>query len=130
MNFTILKIFTIIFCSIFIVIGAGSTILAILSGGDFLSLTHGIAFIIIPTIILKMSLSSIKERKRQLLNFKKMTYEWYKNEHPEHIQNNKVYCFSCGGQKINARALMNHTYHREHFCTQCGKTLYYSPEQS
>ncbi len=24
----------------------------------------------------------------------------------------------------------NHTYHREHFCTQCGKTLYYSPEQS
>ncbi len=35
----------------------------------------------------------------------------------------------CNNERIHVRALMNRTFHREHFCTQCGKTLYYSPEQ-
>lgn len=66
---------------------------------------------------------------KQLSRFQKMTYEWYQSEHLEHVRGNRVSCFVCGNDRIHVRALMNRTFHREHFCTQCGNTLYYSPEQ-
>lgn len=67
---------------------------------------------------------------RNFLKFTKMTYDWYRSEYPSNVNGNKVSCYSCGNNRIHVRALMNRTYYREHFCTQCGKTLYYSPEQN
>jgi len=67
-------------------------------------------------------------RFRQLTRFQTMTYDWYRTTYPANVQPNRVSCFSCGATRINARALMNRTFHREHFCVQCGKALYYSPE--
>jgi hypothetical protein len=66
---------------------------------------------------------------RQLSRFQKMTYFWYKEAYPACVQENRMSCFVCGGTNIQVRKLMNRTFHREHFCAQCGKTLYFSPEQ-
>ena len=64
----------------------------------------------------------------QFVRRRSKNYEWYKTEHSGCLKNGKVSCYTCGGTRIHARGLMNHTYTREHFCTQCGTTLYYSPE--
>lgn len=55
-------------------------------------------------------------------------YDWYRAEHPEQVTKAGVKCFKCGGGRIHVRGLMQRTYMREHFCTQCGTALYYSPE--
>lgn len=55
-------------------------------------------------------------------------YDWYRTEHPEQVTKAGVKCFKCGGGRIHVRGLMQRTYMREHFCTQCGTALYYSPE--
>ena len=123
MNYAVSKIFIIVFCSIFMVIGGGAIVSALLSGGNLFVLVWGAMFFFIPLAIMR-------GRLKQLSTFEKMTYDWYKLEYPEHVKGNRVSCFSCGNARINVRALMNRTFHREHFCTQCGKTLYYSPEQS
>lgn len=68
-------------------------------------------------------------REQVIKNLKAMSYESYKASHPDNVRGNRVTCFHCGGDRINIRSLMNHLYHREHICVQCGKTLYYSPEQ-
>jgi len=122
MNYGTSKVFIMIFCSIFMLIG-GVAIVAAVVGGNLFFLVWGAMFFFIPLTIMR-------GRLKQLSTFEKMTYEWYKSEYSEHVQGNKVSCFSCGNPRIHARALMNRTFHREHFCTQCGKTLYYSPEQS
>jgi hypothetical protein len=67
-------------------------------------------------------------RLRQIRKFETKTYLWYKSAFPGNVQGNRVTCNSCGNGRINVRALLNRTYHREHFCTQCGKALYYSAE--
>ena len=122
MNYGTSKIFIIVFCSIFMLIG-GVAIVSAVVGGNLFFLVWGAMFFFIPLTIMR-------RRLKQLSTFEKMTYDWYKSAHPEHVQGNRVSCFSCGNARINVRALMNRTFHREHFCTQCGKTLYYSPEQS
>lgn len=66
---------------------------------------------------------------KRIAKFEKMSYEWYLSENPKDSKTKKLACNSCGSNRINVRALMQHTYTREHFCAECGKTLYYSPEQ-
>ena len=121
MRYTLYKIFVVAFCSIFVVIGVPSLLRGIQHGSLF-NLVWGGMFVLLPIAIAMYWL-------KQLSRFQKMTYEWYKAEHPEQVQVNRVACFVCGNERIHVRALMNRTFHREHFCTQCGKTLYYSPEQ-
>lgn len=123
MKYTFQKIFIGVFCSTFVMIGGPSLINAIQHGGNFFGLVWGGMFVFIPIGIAIFWF-------KQLSRFQKMTYHWYKNAHAEHVNGNKVSCFECGNEHIHVRALMNRTFHREHFCTQCGKTLYYSPEQS
>lgn len=65
-----------------------------------------------------------KENKQRLEN----NFDKYKVDHPDCISGGKVKCYTCGSQRVHARGLMNRTFTREHFCTQCGTTLYYSPE--
>ena len=59
---------------------------------------------------------------------KDRNFDWYRTTYSSHFRNGRVTCHKCGCARINARALLRHTYMREHFCTQCGETLYYSPE--
>lgn len=63
-----------------------------------------------------------------MAKYKQMSYAWYKATYPNHTHANGVSCHSCGGRRTNVRSLREHTYTRAHFCTQCGTTLYYSPE--
>lgn len=84
-------------------------------------LAIGSALCLIGYLGMKSAISSI-------IFFKNRNYEWYKKTFPNSIVRNKVTCFHCGNNRIHVRSIFNRTYHREHFCTQCGKTLYYSPE--
>jgi hypothetical protein len=129
MKHGLFKFFIIVFCSFFMVLG-GLALIAGGLGGNLFYVVWGAMFFFIPFIILRASLKQIAELKQQLAKFEKMTYDWYKLEYPEKVKGNKVVCYYCGNDRIQVRALMNRTFHREHFCTQCGKTLYYSPEQS
>jgi hypothetical protein len=67
---------------------------------------------------------------RRFSRFATLTYEWYAHQYPDSITNNGVRCFACKSAHIRVRGLMNHSYTREHFCAQCGATLYYSPESA
>jgi hypothetical protein len=61
--------------------------------------------------------------------FRSHSYAWYVAAFPGHVLNQgQVSCRHCGGRRLSIRNLMNHTFHRAHVCNQCGKTLYYSPE--
>ncbi len=86
---------------------------------DFLPL-----FVLIPLCVFAFA------EMKKLNQRKSMNYEWYKSTYPDQVKGNRVSCFVCGNEKIHARALMRRTFLREHFCIQCGKTLYYSPEQN
>lgn len=133
-NYSGSKIFIIIFCSIFMVIGGPVFLFGIFglvqglanARFDFFSLF----FSVWGAIFFFVGLYIMSSRLKQLSTFEHMTYTWYRSQYPDNVRGGKVSCFICGNPRIHARALMNHTYHREHFCTQCGKTLYYSPEQS
>ncbi|MDP3521292.1 MAG: hypothetical protein Q8S02_11790 [Hydrogenophaga sp.] len=69
-----------------------------------------------------------REFKALMDKYKQMNFGWYKATYPNHAHANGVSCHSCGGRRIHVRSLREHTYTREHFCTQCGTALYYSPE--
>lgn len=64
-----------------------------------------------------------------MAEYARKNYEWYKSTHPQLVKNNRVSCFRCNHNRIHVRGLMQRTYVREHFCVQCGETLYYSPEK-
>lgn len=122
MKYTLQKIFTVAFASVFIVIGASVFISGLKGTPDTFLLLFGAAFFIAGTV-------AMYTRLKQITRFEKMTYHWYCAQYPQQVQQHKVSCFSCGSPRIQVRALLNRTYHREHFCAQCGTTLYYSPEQ-
>lgn len=121
MKYTFYKIAIVAFSLIFILPGLPK-LLRGLQAGDQFDLIGGAMSVVIPLAI-------VIYWWRQLTRFQTMTYEAYKTAHPEQVQDGRVRCFVCGNDRIHVRALMNRTFHREHFCTQCGKTLYYSPEQ-
>jgi hypothetical protein len=123
MKYTLSKIFTVLFCSVFIGIGLVFMISGVASGGRewYLAFAFGSFFAAIGSIVMVT-------RLRQIRKFETKTYAWYKSAYPENVQGNRVTCNDCGNGRINVRALMNRTFHREHVCTQCGKALYYSPE--
>ena len=123
MKYKLMKIAVVVFCSLFMAMGAVALINALLNELDPFLLIWGGLFFAIPGYVMVT-------RLKQIARFEKMTYQWYCAAHPAHVRNNKVSCFGCGNARIHVRALYNRTYHREHFCTQCGKTLYYSPEQA
>lgn len=123
MKYLFSKIFTVLLCSVFIGVGLTFMIVSVRSGGRdwFKAFGFGGIFALIGSIVMVT-------RLRQIQKFQTMTYAWYKSTYPENVQGNRVTCYECGNSRINVRALMNRTFHREHVCTQCGKALYYSPE--
>ncbi|MBY8964721.1 MULTISPECIES: hypothetical protein [Pseudomonadota] len=64
-----------------------------------------------------------------LIRKARRNYDWYRRQHPEHVdRNGNACCSNCRGKKIAVRNLMRHTYTRAHVCQRCGTTLYYSAE--
>lgn len=104
---------------------AQSTLIVLFCGAFMLL---GGFFAVVAAVIGASALFQAFSRLRLLSRFSKMTYTAYKQEHPEHVTRHGVTCHSCGAGRVHVRGLMNHTYRREHFCSQCGPTLYYSPE--
>jgi hypothetical protein len=57
-------------------------------------------------------------------------FTWYRNAFPSHAHaHGEVSCRHCGSRKVRVRNMMEHTYMKAHECVQCGKALYFSPEQ-
>ena len=61
--------------------------------------------------------------------FMRFDYKRFVKQHPDHVHNGQVSCTSCNSRRIHTKALMNQSYTREHFCSQCGEFLFYSPER-
>lgn len=66
-------------------------------------------------------------RHKRLQALREQSFEWYKQQNPTLVQYGRVSC-SCGCSKIMIQHLMNQTYLRKHYCSACGKTLYYTRE--
>lgn len=121
MKYTLKKIFIVGICSIFVLIGSGLLLVSLEEGEVGVGALLGAVF-------MSLGLFQMISGVRLINKFQKKTYLWYKATHPLNVDGNRVTCFSCGSPRINVRALMNRTYHRDHFCTQCGTSLYFSPE--
>lgn len=122
MSYAIRKIFLAVFCGAFILGGLFFSLSALLRSGNLDDIVFPVPFIVMASVVLIT-------QWRQISRFQTMTYQWYCQTYPKHAQSGRLSCFACGGTKVHVRGLMNQTYHREHFCQQCGKTLYFSPEQ-
>ncbi len=83
---------------------------------------------VIISLIIALVLFLKWSRLHRISRMAKQNFDWYRRTHPELVTNNGVKCHSCGGNRIHARGLMQRTFLREHFCTQCGTALYYSRE--
>jgi hypothetical protein len=79
-------------------------------------------------LLIYFTIAQVVDVFRKVALYKKRTFAWYRTNYPDQIRGSKVSCYECGGERIHVRELMNQTFTREHFCTACGKTLYYSPE--
>ena len=56
-------------------------------------------------------------------------FRWYQDKHQDAVsERGKVSCYSCGNRSVRVRNLLQHTYTREHFCGECGTTLFFSKE--
>ena len=123
MRYTLQKIVAVFTGGIFMALGGGLAAYNFIIQYDLLMIALGSAFFLV-------GLLATIFKVRQLSRFQKMNYSWYKQTYPEQVAGHQVSCFVCGNNRIQVRALLQQTYHREHFCPQCGKTLYYSPEQA
>ena len=121
MKYKAALIFSCIICGLFLIIGCGILIHAINARVDGLFyLLFGSAFIGIAT----SSLISVIGKDRK---YRTRTYAWYRATYPDKIGHNRLHCFKCDSDRIHVHG-GNQTMHREHLCTQCGTTLFYSPE--
>lgn len=84
-----------------------------------------IAFVFVSLII--AIIWGVRSWKR-ISRHQRQTYDWYIKNNPDLFKNGRVTCKKCSGGIIHTRNLFKRTFTREHFCTQCGTTLYYSPE--
>jgi len=84
--------------------------------------------IIIVVFVVFGVVAAIIQQYQRLQKLREQDYQWYRERYPEAIKGSRVTCNSCGSDRITVRGLMQHTYLREHVCTQCGSALYYSRE--
>lgn len=127
MKYTIKKIFSYLVSLTFLVIAVASfsgSVFAIFIRPDINVASTLIIITLISTIVTIAAIKSYRQNSK----FQKNTYAYYCSTYPNYAKHSSVSCAWCGNSRIHVRALMNRTFHREHFCTQCGKVLYYSPE--
>lgn len=136
MNFTMRKIGLIVFCSIFIAIGCViiGTAISFKSFFNFSSnaldifnlipVVVGLFFIIIASTICIFNIKHINQ-------IEKKDFFWYKSSYPNYVNGTRVSCFQCGNSIVYTRTSSSTqntalAQIREHYCSACGKTLYYS----
>lgn len=90
-----------------------------------MSTTVGVVLLFIAVVLI---VGNIVEGRRRQQRLAERDYNWYRLEHPELVTENGVKCSNCGSSHIHAHHLMQRTFLRKHFCSQCGTTLYYSHE--
>jgi hypothetical protein len=81
-----------------------------------------------PLLIIGVPVFLITTRVRRNRRMKAKNYRWYRMQYPQAIRGDRVACHSCGSTHIQVRNVMQRSFMREHFCGQCGESLYYSPE--
>lgn len=64
----------------------------------------------------------------RIRRMQKANYAWYRATYPQAYRNGRVICRHCGNDRIYVKNVMKRTFMREHFCAECGTTMYYSPE--
>ena len=121
MRYTTQKTSLAVVTSIFIVVGAVMLLSSALDGSFDTPTLLGVAFV-------GMGSYNLFTGWRRITHYQTQTYNWYREQNPRHVHSNGVSCKGCGGRHIHARGLMQHSYTRVHYCTQCGTNLYYSPE--
>ena len=99
-----------------------------LSRGNIGMLGAAMIVTLISLLILWFVLRRISALQTRQYVFETMTYDWYRKTYPENMKGNRISCHHCGGMRVATHRVMNQTYMREHFCPQCGTTLYFSPE--
>jgi hypothetical protein len=83
-----------------------------------------------PVAVLIKFLRARDVTKRQREIWATHNFAWYRSTFPACAHaNGHVSCRHCGSHKTNVRNLMNQTFMRLHSCSQCGETLYFSPEK-
>lgn len=88
----------------------------------------GLVFVLLAVVLMVWVWRAQDKAYTKRRQMKERNFDWYRSTYSSHFRNGRVTCHKCGCDRVNARALLRHTYMREHFCTQCGETLYYSPE--
>lgn len=99
-----------------------------MSRGNSGLLSSAVAVILTALLILWFVLRRISALQTRQYVFETMTYDWYRNTYPKSMKGNRISCHHCGSTRVSTNRVMNQTYMRQHFCPQCGTTLYFSPE--
>lgn len=111
--------------------GAAALFGAVASARIAFDLASMAAVIAIPVMIVNAFIVIGRQSARQRAVWNKHDYTWYRATFPEHAHDKgKVSCRHCQNPQIQVRNLMNRSFMRAHICTQCGKSLYFSPERS
>lgn len=122
MGYTSQKIGTVI-GAIFIWIVSSILLLCLVGGKDMIYVLP-IILLISPALLIRSVIGSWRE----FAKYERQNYGWYIQTYPSCFRQNRVHCYSCKSGKVHTRNLFNRTYTREHFCAQCGTTLYFSRE--
>lgn len=89
----------------------------------FLSLLFPFLFLGVPGYLIFRRLK-LKSR------MKSMSFKQYCIDYPNAFSGNRLVCHTCKSDRVQVKNVMRRTFMREHFCGQCGQTLYYTPEGS
>jgi uncharacterized paraquat-inducible protein A len=111
------------FAGLFALGGLGMAILNFISDGPLAAV-----FPLFFGLVGSGLLYSVRLQHMRMRKMKANDYAWYRRTYPQTVKGNAISCNQCGGHRVHVRALLQRTYMREHFCPQCGTTLYYSPE--
>lgn len=83
-----------------------------------------------PVLIVNAFVVIGRQSSRQRAVWAKHSYAWYRASFPSHIHDKgRVSCRHCENPQVQVRNLMHSSFMRAHICTQCGQTLYFSPER-
>ena len=77
---------------------------------------------------LSLVLAGLLVHRWRIRRLQNASYAWYRKKYPQAYRNGRVICHSCGNDRIYVKNVMRRTFMREHFCAECGTTMYYSPE--
>ncbi|MCA8297738.1 hypothetical protein LGN19_28500 [Burkholderia sp. AU30198] len=85
-------------------------------------------FLMFLLLLIVLSALIVYSNQRRIKHMRARNYQWYRATYPDAMRGNRVVCRSCGNDRVHVRNIMQHTFMREHFCGQCGESLYYSQE--